>query len=73
MTTLSLPARWEGRFDDETPAASSGFLARLYEGARLRREARRIANELSSLTDRELDDIGVRRSDIRDLARRSAR
>lgn len=30
-----------------------------------RQQARRTMNELSSLTDRELDDIGISRGDIR--------
>lgn len=38
-----------------------------------RQRYRRTVNELSALTERELADIGLTRSDIVDVARRSAR
>ena len=59
-----------------TTTATSSLMARLRgvaESARtswaLHREYKRTFNELDSLTDRHLADIGVRRSDIVDLAR----
>lgn len=59
-----------------TNIASSSFVARLrdaIEQARsswaLYNEYKSTYNELASLTDRDLADIGVRRCDIADLAR----
>ena len=37
------------------------------------RRYRQTMNELSALTDRELEDIGLRRTDIEDVAQRCAR
>ena len=37
------------------------------------RRYRQTMNELSALTDRELEDIGLSRSDIEDVAQRCAR
>ena len=37
------------------------------------RKARRTYNELSRLTTRELDDLGIARGDIAEIARRSVR
>ena len=37
------------------------------------RKARRTYNELSRLTTRELDDLGISRADIAEVARRSVR
>lgn len=37
------------------------------------RKARRTYNELSRLSTRELDDLGISRGDIADIARRSVR
>jgi uncharacterized protein YjiS (DUF1127 family) len=53
--------------------AAGGLLGRLRE--RLAEHARyvRTRDELASLTDRELDDIGLVRADIEDISRRAAR
>lgn len=37
------------------------------------RKARKTYNELSRLSTRELDDLGIARGDIADIARRAAR
>lgn len=51
---------------------ATGLIRRL--GARLEEHARyrRTRDELSALSDRELDDIGLARGDIERVARRSA-
>ncbi|KIC47533.1 hypothetical protein RA28_02475 [Ruegeria sp. ANG-S4] len=46
----------------------AGFIAKVKEQNALRAEYSRTYSELQSLSDRELDDIGVRRCDIRDIA-----
>lgn len=45
------------------------LVARIKEGFALRTEYNRTYAELQSLSDRELNDIGVRRCDIKDIAR----
>ena len=52
--------------------ASGSLFGRLVTWLREQRRYRRTVNELSALSDRELDDIGLRRADIEDVARRSA-
>ncbi len=49
-----------------------GF-ARLRQDLRARREVRRTYNELSKLSNRELDDLGITRSDIVRISRESVR
>ncbi|MES0827511.1 DUF1127 domain-containing protein [Ruegeria sp. SCP11] len=45
------------------------FIAKAKEAYTLRAEYNRTYSELQGLTDRELNDIGVRRCDIKDIAR----
>ena len=45
------------------------LVARLKDAYVLRAEYSRTYRELQNLTDRELNDIGVRRCDIKDIAR----
>jgi len=52
--------------------AHSGFLAGLVDGLRRRRLEWQTYSELSDLSDRELDDLGLSRSDLRVVARRAA-
>ncbi|WP_170328766.1 DUF1127 domain-containing protein [Ruegeria arenilitoris] len=44
------------------------FAAKVKEAYTLRAEYNRTYSELQGLTDRELNDIGVRRCDIKDIA-----
>ncbi|CAD0185827.1 hypothetical protein RUESEDTHA_02727 [Ruegeria sp. THAF57] len=46
------------------------LVARIKEAYTLRAEYNRTYSELQSLSDRELNDIGVRRCDIRDIAQK---
>lgn len=64
---LAIPSEAAGLRDHAT-----GLLGRLR--ARLEEHARyrRTRDELSALSDRELDDIGLARGDIEQVARRSA-
>ena len=50
-----------------------GIVMRLGSWLGEQRRYRQTMNELSALTDRELDDIGLSRSDIEDVAQRCAR
>ncbi|WP_170387767.1 DUF1127 domain-containing protein [Ruegeria atlantica] len=47
---------------------ATDFVARIKEAYTLRAEYNRTFSELQGLTDRELNDIGVRRCDIKDIA-----
>ncbi|WP_170574991.1 DUF1127 domain-containing protein [Ruegeria atlantica] len=49
-------------------ARVTDFVARVKEAFTLRAEYNRTFSELQGLTDRELNDIGVRRCDIKDIA-----
>jgi uncharacterized protein YjiS (DUF1127 family) len=53
--------------------AGSSLLQRLIAWYGEQRRYRRTLNELLALSDRELNDIGVSRSDVEAVARRSAR
>jgi uncharacterized protein YjiS (DUF1127 family) len=50
-----------------------GIVMRLSSWVGERRRYRQTMNELSALTDRELDDIGMTRGDIESVAQRCAR
>ncbi|WP_108861242.1 MULTISPECIES: DUF1127 domain-containing protein [unclassified Ruegeria] len=50
-------------------ARIANFFERVKEANALRAQYDQTYSELQSLTDRELDDIGVRRCDIKDIAR----
>ncbi len=52
-------------------ASSSGFLARLASVVANYRLYRKTIDELESLTDRELSDLGISRLSIRDISRES--
>jgi uncharacterized protein YjiS (DUF1127 family) len=54
-------------------ASGGGFLHRLVEGWREHRRYQRTVAELDALTDRELADIGLSRSEVDMVARRCAR
>ncbi|MEW2915466.1 DUF1127 domain-containing protein [Ruegeria sp. ANG10] len=49
-------------------ARIADFAAKVKEAYILRAEYNRTYSELQGLTDRELNDIGVRRCDIKDIA-----
>jgi uncharacterized protein YjiS (DUF1127 family) len=76
MTTLASSYRVLG-----TPGAShaelatrgSSLLQRAIDWFAEQQRYRRTLNELSALSDRELEDIGITRSDIERVARRCAR
>ncbi len=55
----------------------TGWIAELLDAARQRRERNRIYSEtlaeLASMSDRELEDVGLSRLMIRDVARDAAR
>ena len=56
-----------------TPAAAGGsFLADIRAAVQRYRVMRRTYGELSSLNDRELEDLGIARADIARIARESA-
>ena len=63
--------------DAQRPAGRGGFLAELVSRIRGRFEEQarylRTRDELMALSDRELDDIGLKRAEIEVIARRSAR
>ncbi len=50
-------------------ARIADFAIKVKESYALRAEYNRTYSELQGLTDRELNDIGVRRCDIKDIAR----
>jgi uncharacterized protein YjiS (DUF1127 family) len=54
-------------------ATGTGLLERLIGWLGEQRRYRQTMNELSTLSDRELDDIGLTRGDIESVARRCAR
>lgn len=53
-----------------TDSHGTGFVGRLLSWFERERQYRSTYNELSALTDRDLADIGVSRSDIVSIARR---
>jgi uncharacterized protein YjiS (DUF1127 family) len=56
----------------QTPASTSGgWLAALLSDFRRWRMERQTMDALSNLSDRELDDLGIRRSQLREVARRA--
>jgi uncharacterized protein YjiS (DUF1127 family) len=61
------------RYDAITsPVGSSGLFARLVSWVGEQRRYRRTLGELSQLTDRELADIGLSRSEIDLVAKRTS-
>lgn len=75
MTTRTLeptPATGEIR-EEGALAALRGLVARIRERIEEERRYRQTLRELSSLSDRELDDIGIGRGQIREVAREAAR
>lgn len=50
-------------------ARFANLIAKIRENYALRAEYKRTYTELQNLSDRELNDIGVGRGDIRDIAR----
>jgi len=56
-----------------TRTSRDSLLHRLAAWVGEQRRYRRTVNELSALGDRELNDIGISRSDIEAMARRTAR
>ncbi len=76
MATLvsSLPVTGAQRGAARSRRGSAGlFLGRLSGWIAEQRRYRRTLAELSTLTDRELDDIGLNRGDLESVARRSSR
>ena len=57
----------------EVAGDGTGFISRLRNWLDDQRRYRRTVTELSQLTDRELDDIGLRRVDIASIARTCVR
>jgi uncharacterized protein YjiS (DUF1127 family) len=53
-------------------APGTGVVSRINAAVQRYRVMRRTYAELSSLSNRELDDLGISRADIPDIARRSA-
>jgi len=51
------------------PTSRPGLIARFFRALEARRVYRATRNELNSLTDRELNDIGIGRGDIERIAR----
>jgi uncharacterized protein YjiS (DUF1127 family) len=76
MTTLASSYRvlgTPGASHSEIAARGSSLLQRAIAWLGEQQRYRRTLNELSALADRELEDIGLTRSDIDEVARRSAR
>ncbi len=75
MATLVSPLHASGteRAARGTRSGGDSLLQRLASWFAEQRRYRRTLAELSTLTDRELDDIGVDRGDLEFVARRSAR
>ena len=79
MTTLTNTYRGLGASATRSNAGDAnlgllgGIVMRLGGWVGEQRRYRQTMNELSALTDRELEDIGLSRSDIEDVARRCAR
>jgi uncharacterized protein YjiS (DUF1127 family) len=75
MATLasSLPAGGAGLAARRGGTSGGSLLQRLSGWFAEQRRYRRTLAELSTLTDRELDDIGLTRGDLEFVARRSAR
>lgn len=72
MTTTTLPSRWNGVLDlDGAPQAPRTLFGRLRANLDRCQRVRKIALELERLSDRDLDDIGIRRADIWYIARSS--
>ena len=73
MATAYFP-RHGGHVDNELPLGSTmrqwlqAKIETFFDRLRMRRERQRTINELSQLSDRLLDDIGVKRADIWALA-----
>ncbi len=79
MTTLTNTYRGLGASASRSNAGDAnlgllgGIVMRLSGWVGEQRRYRQTMNELSALTDRELEDIGLSRSDIEDVAQRCAR
>lgn len=70
MSMLTLPARWDAAINADVATGPNAVLQRVVAKlARLRRQ-HRLTVQLDSLSDRELDDIGISRADIPTIARR---
>ena len=54
-------------------SAIEAMVARVFQDLRTKREINRTYEELSALSDRELDDLGLVRADIGRIARESVR
>ena len=67
MVILSYSSRWNDTHNTAAAPSHSWF-----GGLARRWRAVKIAEELRSLSDHELDDIGIARRDITEVARRSA-
>ena len=52
-----------------TPAAAPSFLSRMTAAFKTRRQKAMTRRELSALSDRDLDDIGITRGDIDAIVR----
>jgi uncharacterized protein YjiS (DUF1127 family) len=74
-TTVANSYRPLGAAASRTAGASTGnsLLGRLTTWFSEQRRYRQTMNELSTLSERELDDIGLTRGDIESVARRCAR
>lgn len=68
---LSTPAP-RGNTTDDSGSVLGHLLRRVGSWFGEQRRYRQTMNELSALTDRELDDIGLRRSEIEQVAQRCA-
>lgn len=79
MTTLTNTYRGFGAAAARSNAVDAnlglmgGIALRLKDWFGEQRRYRQTMNELSALTDRELEDIGLRRNDIENVAQRCAR
>jgi uncharacterized protein YjiS (DUF1127 family) len=58
--------------DYALPAVSGGLFARLSQAVQNLREYLATREELDALSDRELDDLGISRLDIAEVARDAA-
>jgi uncharacterized protein YjiS (DUF1127 family) len=56
-----------------TAAAGTGFFSRIADGLHRRKIARQIRDELASLSDRDLADLGISRLNVPEIALQAAR
>lgn len=70
-TTLETPMAFLTDLHGNPPQPPFAFAGRLFKTLRLHLLYKRTVRELSALDKRELDDLGISKSNIHEIARRS--